>query len=151
MLKSQEVTRYAKNSLWRTIDLTDGKHTPVVLKYGRLVVVHVEVVRCGEDGDDGGEACRAGFAVHAIPIQPSRSIVSEKSTNGRPRHRRREKDVNSPGILSLMSPDNREQPISLEELAGGIVCEKIRTSTNVIMCKRFGARVSIEILGWIGP
>ena len=52
--------------MWRAVKLPDIHHVALVLKHRRFVVVHVEVVGCGEDGHDGGEARGFGFAVHSV-------------------------------------------------------------------------------------
>lgn len=78
------------------VELSDVHNIVLVLKDRCLVVVDIEIVGCAEDGHDTGEACRPGFAIHAVA-----------------------------GILGLVRADNGEEVVLLEEVAGGRVGEEV--------------------------
>ena len=71
------------------VELPDVHDVALILQHGRLVVINVKVVRSGEDGHDGGEACCFGFAVHAVA-----------------------------GVLGFVRADDGEEVVAFEELAG---------------------------------
>lgn len=37
-----------------------------ILEHRPTVTVHVEIIGCGEDGDDGGKLFGRGFAMHRV-------------------------------------------------------------------------------------
>lgn len=48
------------------VKLSDVHHIAFVLEYSGLVVVHIKIVRCGENRHDGGKPSRFGFPIHSV-------------------------------------------------------------------------------------
>lgn len=57
-------------------ELPDVHNVVLVLQDSRLIIVHVEVVRCAEDGHHARKTCRPSLPVHAVS-----SILSLVCTN----------------------------------------------------------------------
>ena len=72
------------------VELSNVHDVALILEDSCLVVVHIEVVGCGEDGHDGGETCCLCFAVHTVA-----------------------------GVLGFVCADDGEEVVAFEELAGG--------------------------------
>lgn len=88
----------------------------------RLIVVHVEVVGCTEDGHNTREASRPRLPVHAIA-----------------------------SILSFMGPDDGEQVVLLEERACSRVREEIRAAANVVMYEKVVRLFLSKLFKRVGP
>lgn len=58
------------------VELSNVHDVVLVLQYCSLVVVHIQVIGCTEDGHDTGEAGCSRLAVHAVS-----SILSLMGTN----------------------------------------------------------------------
>jgi hypothetical protein len=54
--------------MWRAVELPDIHDVTFVFEHRRFVVVNIEVIWSREDSHDGREACRFGFAIHAISV-----------------------------------------------------------------------------------
>ena len=50
----------------RTVKLTDIHHVVLVFQNGSLVIVHVEIVGSGEDGDQTWKARALALLVHTV-------------------------------------------------------------------------------------
>lgn len=70
-------------------ELSDVHNVVLVLQDSSLVVVHIEVVWCTEDGHDTRETRRPGLPVHSVP-----------------------------GILGFVRTDDRQKVILFEEGTG---------------------------------
>ena len=90
--------------MWCAVELSDVHDIVLVLQDRSLIVVHVEVVRGGEDGHHTRKACRPCLAVHSIA-----------------------------SILSFMGPDDGEKVVLFEEVAGGRIRKEVGAASNVVM------------------
>ena len=105
-----------------TVELPDVHDIIFVLEDCSLVVIHVEIVWCGENRHDRREACCSCLLVHSIP-----------------------------GILSLVCSDYRKKVVSFEELACGGVGEEVRAASHVIVDESFGVVLVTEVFKRISP
>jgi len=89
------------------------------------VVIHIEVVGRGENGNDGGEVAFGSLAVHGISgvcdVRFWCLVFTKKKVGGGVRKR----TLNVPRILRFVSSDKGEQSIPIQELAHGEVSLEI--------------------------
>ena len=78
-----------------------------VFEHGRLVAIHIEVVGSAEDRHDRRETGGLGLAVHSISIGQELTLAYEAKV---------ELQSSLPSVLSLMSSDDGQQPVSLQKL-----------------------------------
>lgn len=106
----------------RRTELSDIHDIILILQHGSLVVVHIEVVRCAEDGHDTGETSRPSLPVHAVS-----------------------------GVLSLVCANNGKQVVFLEESTCGRVREEVRATSDVIVDEEVVSLFLPELFERIGP
>ncbi len=54
--------------MWHVVELPDAEHVRFVLDYRRFVIVHVQIIRRGEQRHDTRESRLAALAIHAISM-----------------------------------------------------------------------------------
>jgi len=82
--------------MWCAVELPDIHDVAFVFQHCRFVIIYIEVIWGGENGHHGWKTCRLGFAVHAVS-----------------------------SILGLVCPDDGEEVISFQELAGRLIAVKV--------------------------
>ena len=101
------------------VELLDVESVLFELDYGALVVVHVAVIWSREDGDHHWELRGPVPLMHLVPIE-----------------------------LSLVSSQDREQLVFMEELVGGLLAEEVRTASHVVLLKPLRT-AALFIFHWI--
>ena len=108
--------------MWCAIELPDVHHVVLVLQHSRFVVVDVKVVRGTKDGHDTWEPSRPRLSVHSIT-----------------------------SILSLMSSNDRQQIVLLQEGTCGRVGKEVRATPDVVVHKELRCLFLPKFLEWIRP
>jgi hypothetical protein len=104
------------------IELSYVHDVVLILEDSGLVVVDIQVIGSAEDGHDTREACGHGLAVHSIA-----------------------------GILGFVGSNDGQEVVLLQEIAGGIVGEKVGASSDVVVYKELGSLLLAKLFQWIGP
>ena len=108
--------------MWCTVELPDVHHVVLVLQNGGFVVVHVEIIGCTEDGHDTWEACRPSLSVHPVA-----------------------------SVLSLMSANDGQQVVLLQEGACGRVRKEVGTPSDMVVDEELGSLFLAKFFKWICP
>jgi hypothetical protein len=95
-----------------------------VFQDSTAVVVHVQIVGRGEDGDDRRKVAFGCFAVHGVSEILMGFEFFMKMGYGEGEG----EGDNIPCILCFMSADESEQPIAIQELADGVIPSKKNTT-----------------------
>lgn len=121
-MQSTKVSLYICASLSKLTELSNVHDIVLVLQNRSLVVIHVEVIRCAEDGHHTRETSRPRLPVHSVT-----------------------------GILGFVGTNDGEQVVLFEEGAGGGIREEVRASTNVVVYEEIIRLLLSKLFEWIGP
>lgn len=58
----------------RAVELPDIHDVALILQYRSLIVVDVQIVRCGEDRHDRREPCCLRFPIHSIAMHSTYQV-----------------------------------------------------------------------------
>jgi hypothetical protein len=114
---------YRTHTLARKLtELPDVHDIVLVLQNSSLVVVHIQVVRCAEDGHHTREASRPSLPVHAVS-----------------------------SILGFVRANDREQVVLFEEGASGRIREKVRAASDVVVDEEVICLLLSKLLERVSP
>ena len=104
------------------VELSDVHDIVLVFEHGSLVVVHVQVVRGGEDRHHRREASRPSLSVHTVSC-----------------------------ILCLVRSNDREQVVLLQERASSRIAEEVRASSHMVVHEILLRLLLSEFFKRVGP